>query len=91
MCMCACACVEGRGGCVGVYMCVCVFVCVRALTRGKVAKQKKLSSGFQLANIQIFCTGEGTSISIVHIWIRTMESRFLRGKYLKRLETRNSR
>jgi len=30
---------------------------VRTLTGGKVAKQNKFSSAYQLANIQIFCTG----------------------------------
>ena len=29
----------------------------RALTGGKVAKLNKFSSAYQLANIQIFCTG----------------------------------
>jgi len=57
---------------------------------GKVAKQKKFSSAYQSANIQIFCTGQGTSISVVHIWMWTMDSRILGGKYLKRLETRNN-
>ena len=40
----------------GACVCVCVFVCVCALTGGKVAKQKKFSSAYQLANIQTFGT-----------------------------------
>ena len=63
---------------------------VWSLTGGKVAEQKKFNSVYQLTNIQIFWTGQGTSIFIVHIWMWTMDSRFLSGKYLKRLETRNN-
>jgi hypothetical protein len=37
-----------------------------ALTGVKVAKQMKFSSAYQLAKIQRFCTGQGTSISIDH-------------------------
>ena len=33
------------------------LLCVCALTGVKVTKQKKFSSAYQLANIQIFCTG----------------------------------
>ena len=53
VCVCACACVCV---CVCVCDCTCVRACVRALTGGKVAKQKRFSSAYQLANIQIFCT-----------------------------------
>jgi hypothetical protein len=45
----------------------------------------KFSSAYQLAKIQRFCTGQGTSISIDHFWKWSMDSRFLGGKYLKRL------
>jgi len=38
-------------------------------TGGIVVKKKKFSSAYHLVNIQIFCTGSGISISIVHIWV----------------------
>jgi len=55
------------------------------LTGGKRAKQTTFRSAYQLANIQIFCTGtEGTSISNDHIWMWSMDFSFSGGKYLKR-------
>jgi len=37
-----------------------------ALTSVKAAKEKKPSSAYQLAYVQRFCTGQGTSISVDH-------------------------
>jgi len=61
-----------------------------ALTGRKVAKQKEFSSAYQLANIQIFCTGQGSSISIDHSSMWSMDSRFVGSRYLKIPETRNN-
>jgi len=40
-----------------IYICILQIVLRCALTGGKVAKLNKISSAYQLANIQVFCTG----------------------------------
>ena len=54
------------------------------LTSGKVAKLNKLTLAYQLANIPIFCTGQGISIYIHPILI---DSRWIQWRTL---ETRNN-
>jgi len=60
-----------------------------ALTGGKVATQKKFSSAYQLANIQILYNGWGSSISIIDIWKWTMDFKFLGGQNLTQREMTN--
>jgi len=59
----------------------------RSLTGGKVTKINKFSSAYQLANIQIFFTGSGASISILPILLGRIDSTWVQWHTF---ETRNS-